>query len=558
MKRTTVHASKVLVCLLLVACNDAVGPRASLSSEHRPRMSSEFTVEQISYLLCGWDWNNEIVCELRLSTGGIYPALRKAAWSPDALKIAGESDWHIGVITLADGSLTMLTEGPANDLSPTWSPDGDRIAFVSDRDGAWDIYTMNAVDGSGVVRLTNGAHVAAFQGNPDWSPDGSRLLFDCEIEAGNGDLCAINADGSGLVRLTTQPGPDSDGDWSADGTKILFASSWYITVMNADGSNWKRLATGLEPVWSPGGSRIAFSVPYWGYCEAHCEGNVYVMNADGTNGVRFASGSQPAWRPAAGDTPPPPDQPPVASFFYSCVNLKCDFHSTSYDDHLIASQVLNFGDGTPDSQGGSGWYGYAAPGIYVVTLTVRDELGQTSSVSHSVTVPVAPTPPQIWGSCTYLTCQFALTIADSYIVSQLWTFADGTSSTELNPKHIYATAGTYQVSATVTNGYGQTSTASSLTVIATTPPPPPPPPPDQPPVARFTFTCAGTSCTFNGSSSTDDLGIASYSWSLGTAGAANGAVVTAKFKGRASQTVTLTVRDTKGQANSTTQTVSVK
>jgi len=109
MKRTTAPASKVLVCLLLVACNDAVGPRASFPPEHRPRMSSEFTVEQISYLTCGWDWYGEIVCNLRLPGGSAYPGLRNAAWSPDALKIAGESDWHIGVITLADGSLAMLT-----------------------------------------------------------------------------------------------------------------------------------------------------------------------------------------------------------------------------------------------------------------------------------------------------------------------------------------------------------------------------------------------------------------------------------------------------------------
>jgi Tol biopolymer transport system component len=67
----------------------------------------------------------------------------------------------------ADGSgVTRLTDDPDSDKSPSWSPDGARIAFVSDRDGNWEIYVMNA-DGSGQTNLTSNP---ANDGSPSWSP----------------------------------------------------------------------------------------------------------------------------------------------------------------------------------------------------------------------------------------------------------------------------------------------------------------------------------------------------------------------------------------------------
>ncbi|HMK38911.1 MAG TPA: hypothetical protein VK569_06190, partial [Bacteroidota bacterium] len=91
-----------------------------------------------------------------------------------------------------------LTENPANDITPAWSPDGSRIAFASDRDGTWDIYTMRA-DGSDLKQLTkaSGANSA-----PSWTPGGDRILFISTREAINGDVYRMNADGSGTERLT--------------------------------------------------------------------------------------------------------------------------------------------------------------------------------------------------------------------------------------------------------------------------------------------------------------------------------------------------------------------
>ena len=77
----------------------------------------------------------------------------------------------------ADGSnLRRLTHSSGNDLLPDWSPDGTQIAFMSDRDGDWDIFVMDA-DGSNLRRLTNNSGNDLF---PNWSPDGRKIVFESD------------------------------------------------------------------------------------------------------------------------------------------------------------------------------------------------------------------------------------------------------------------------------------------------------------------------------------------------------------------------------------------
>ena len=140
-----------------------------------------------------------------------------------------------------------------------WSPDGTRIAFVSNRDGGFpELYLMFA-DGTGVVRLTTNSFIDA---NPSWSPDGSRLVFERCCENGTSDLFTIDvatrAEAS-LTASTTQQ--DFDPVWSPDGTRIAFVSfavgqgNLDIWVMNADGSSPVRLTQeagpDLSPDWQP-------------------------------------------------------------------------------------------------------------------------------------------------------------------------------------------------------------------------------------------------------------------------------------------------------------------
>jgi Tol biopolymer transport system component len=223
-----------------------------------------------------------------------------------------------------DGSdLVQLTFDPAEDSRPSWSPDGARIAFDSDRSGNYDIYIMNA-DGAGLVQLTDHASQDVF---PVWSPDGARLAFVSlrdEPDPENCDPCnweiyVMQANGSGQTNLTQHLDEDFSPAWSPDGGRIAFDSnrdgSYNIHVMNSDGSGVTNLTkdpggngnpawSNVNPAWSPDGARIAFTTlrhepdPYT--CDP-CNWELYTMRADGSLPSRLttndADDDHPAWSP---------------------------------------------------------------------------------------------------------------------------------------------------------------------------------------------------------------------------------------------------------------------
>ena len=238
------------------------------------------------------------------------------SWSPDGQRIAFTSitgqredgNWDIYIMN-ADGSgITRLTSHPAKDDNPSWSPDGVSIAFTSERDGNEEIYVINA-DGISVRRLTNNT---ASNWGPSWSPDGQRIAF-VSARNGNDDIYVMNINGSNANRLTTDAASDWEPSWSPDGGHIAFASdrddrNHEIYVMASDGSNVTRLtdnrANDSSPNWSPDGEHIAFT------SERDGNTDIYVMAADASGVTRLTSHPgddyQPSWSPVGGSVPQPP------------------------------------------------------------------------------------------------------------------------------------------------------------------------------------------------------------------------------------------------------------
>ena len=154
----------------------------------------------------------------------------------------------------ADGTEQRnLTNTPGvQDQEPNWSPDGGRIAFVSDRDGDYEVYTVRP-NGSSVRQLTFND---AFEFRPNWSPDGGQITFTSGRD-GDAEVYIMDADGSDQTNVTANPaGGDGNSAWSPDGEKIAYLSGdREVFTMNADGSDKVSLTKGpafdSAPDWQP-------------------------------------------------------------------------------------------------------------------------------------------------------------------------------------------------------------------------------------------------------------------------------------------------------------------
>jgi Tol biopolymer transport system component len=244
--------------------------------------------------------------ELTQLTGGYDE--RAPKWSPDQTRIVYQSfdishDTYDLFVMNADGSAqTDLTKDPAQDTNGEWSPDGARIAFTSDRDGAvmdqFGLYVMDP-DGSRVTSVGPlkpwwcgpGRFGAWWKPPYSWSPDSRRIAF-ATCVGGEGEIVSSAVGGTMIRNLTRNTADDVEPVWAPDG-RIAFASNrdnvgpcgpdcnYEIYVMDSDGGHVTRLTNDPEGsvplLWSPDGRKILF-MRFGEYGDSH----PFVMNADGS------------------------------------------------------------------------------------------------------------------------------------------------------------------------------------------------------------------------------------------------------------------------------------
>ena len=235
-----------------------------------------------------------------------------------------------------------------------------------------------------------------------------------------------------------------------------------------------------------------------------------------------------------------PNDAPIAAFTSAVSSMQVTFDSSgsSDPDGTIASYSWNFGDGQSSTTANPS-HGYATAGTYDVTLTVTDNLGKSSSVTHQVTV-TNPAPTAAFDySVSVRTVTFnssGSSDPNGTIAGYLWNFGDAGTSTAANPQHLYAGPGTYNVTLTVTDNHGATSSITKPVVVS-----------NAAPTAAFTSSVDMLAATFNSSGSSDSDGtIASYSWTFGDGGTSTAANPSHTYAAPGTYTVNLTVTDNDG------------
>ncbi len=181
-------------------------------------------------------------------------------FSPDGKQMAfstrevNGSDAGIYIADLDGGRLKNLSNHSAIDASPTWSPTGRQIAFISDRSGSPQLWVMDT-DGSNLQQLVReGGHCDS----PDWSPDGRFITYSWQPSGQwSHQIYVIEVATGRIFQLTSGRGSSENPHWSPDGRHIAFQSSRtgskQIFVMNADGKNLKQVTaygSNESPAWS--------------------------------------------------------------------------------------------------------------------------------------------------------------------------------------------------------------------------------------------------------------------------------------------------------------------
>ena len=291
----------------------AMVARNALASHHKAQIAFVSTRDGNSeiYVMDGGG-NNQI----RLTN---HPEVDyQPSWSPDGARIAFVSNRNGGneqiyVMDSNGKNVKLLTNGILGSY-PVWSPDGQTIAYNGRVKDDWveeehSGIILIAPDGSN--RRILAGDIPVLDGEPAWSPDSQRIAFVSWREDWTGDIGVMDADGRNPKRLTHTPNNERHPAWSPDGSKIAFTTvpeeDFVLSVMDADGTNQRilteevldgRMQLIFHPAWSPDGRTIAY------HFGQGLNGGIHLITADGEylkrlGDVHKGGDSWPDWFAAA-------------------------------------------------------------------------------------------------------------------------------------------------------------------------------------------------------------------------------------------------------------------
>lgn len=221
------------------------------------------------------------------------------AWSPDGTRVAYVSFEHkkpvVYVQNLYTGQRQIVANFKGSNSAPAWSPDGSRLAVVLTQDGNSQIYIMNA-DGSGARRVTSGG---AIDTEPNWSPDGQFLLFTSD-RGGSPQIYRTSVGGGSAERMTFEGSYNVSPRYHPDGKSFAFvqrgAGGFRIAIQEIASRQVQVLSEGgadASPSFAPNGKLILYA------SESRGRGALAVVSSDGRIKQRLTEQAgevrEPAW-----------------------------------------------------------------------------------------------------------------------------------------------------------------------------------------------------------------------------------------------------------------------